>query len=108
MAVLELPVRSDFPAYSFELDLDNQVNTYRFKYNERSDRWTMEILDLDGNVVVGGVPILTSIPAWDQYVREEQPPGRFLPFDETLEGKNAGRNDLGNDILLLYEEELTQ
>lgn len=104
MAVLNLPVRSDFSAYGFEVDLEGTVYRLDFQYNSRLDRWVMKISDLQGNAILQGLKLLTNIVLNRQYVVANEPPGEFMCVDESGQNKDAGRRDLGNDVKLLYIE----
>ena len=104
MALLKLPVRSDLKAYEFQVDLDNAAFTLKYRFNERLGRWTMDIATNVGADILTGLPLLTDVPLTDQFRFEELPPGRFILVDKTGENKNAGAEDLGNDVLMFYEE----
>ncbi len=104
MSTLEMPVRSDLPAYQFQIDLEEKIYTLAFKWNDRKERWVMSILTSEGVEVLMGIVLLTDVAIVDQYlnISVEMPPGRFFVIDETGEGKNPGIDDLGNDIKLFY------
>ena len=101
---IELPVRSDFPSYTFQIDLEEVSFIFKFRFNERMQRWIMDINDADENPILSGVPVLTAIPLTDEYVVDGLPPGRFIAINQTGTNANPLRDDLGNDVKLLYEE----
>ena len=105
MATIKLPTRSDFKRYSFKSNLDGRLFELGFEFNERSDRWQMSISDSGGNLIVGGVPLLTNrIPNLPFSNKSELPPGAFFVLDETNKGTNPGVNSLGNTHNLYYQE----
>ena len=104
MAVIELPLRSDFKSYQFQADLEGTTYTFRFRFNSRIQNWVMDIADAADNDILNGVVVLTNVPLTDQYVKEGLPPGRFIAIDESGEDKDAGESDLGNDVKVVYEE----
>lgn len=104
MAFVEIPVRSDLKAYEFQIELDGVVYTLGFRYNERMDRWLMDIADSVGAEILNGILLLTNVPLTDDYVIDGMPPGRFFCEDRTGQNNDAGIEDLGNDIRLLYLE----
>jgi len=105
MATLILPVRSDFSAYQFQIDLEGVIYTLDFGFNTRADRWYMSIFDSSGEILlVGDIPILVNIPLADQYIDKRLPLGRFIAIDETGNNGNPGIDNFGTDIKLLYEE----
>lgn len=103
MATLELPVRSDVKAYSFSLELDGLLYTFRFRFNDRTGLWSMDIADSIDNDILNGVSLLINVPLID-VTKTLLPPGEFILIDETGEDRNPGADDLGNDIKLLYQE----
>lgn len=104
MSQLELPVRSDFKKYEHTLELEGTTYSFSYTFNRRSNRWSMSILDINGAVVLGGVPILVDIDLTSQYIQENLPPGGFVPINETGTGKNPEIIDLGNDVKMIYVE----
>lgn len=105
MATLVMPVRSDFPAYQFQVDIEGTIYTLDFGFNTRSGRWYMSIFDSTGEtLIVGDIPILINIPLADQYIDKRLPLGRFIAIDETGNNQNPTEDNFGTDIILLYEE----
>jgi len=104
MAILELPVRSDIPAYSFKIDLDGASFRLKFYFNKRLGRWFMDILDASDVLLISGIILLTNLAIRDQYVKDGIPAGQFILIDETGNEKNPGEFDLGNDVRLFYQE----
>jgi len=107
MAILEIPVRSDIPAYSFQITLEGSVFTMHFRYNTRAERWFMDLNDVDDVEIVSGIPLLYGLPLFDRFKYEELPLGRFILLDETGEKRNPTRDGLGEDFKLLYKESTT-
>lgn len=106
MALIEIPVRSDLKAYEFQIELDGLIYTLGFRYNERMGRWLMDISDVVEEEILNGIVLLTNVPLTDDYLKDGLPPGRFICDDRTGKNRDAGEDDLGNDIRLLYEEAL--
>lgn len=104
MATLLLPVRSDFKAYSFQLELETVVYTFFFGYNTRRARWYMRIEDVAGVEILNDIPILVNIPLTDQFRLTGLPPGRFIAIDETGQNRNPTAENFGTDIKLFYQE----
>lgn len=104
MAVLELPVRADFNSYFFQLDLEGSTFTFTFSFNIRSQRWSMDIGDADGNPIVEGIRIVTNIVLNLQFIARKIPPGFLMLIDETGGERIPTENDLGEDLKLVYLE----
>jgi hypothetical protein len=107
MAVLQIPVRSDLDAYEFQIDLDGKTYLLRFRYNSRMNLWHMDVCRVDATEILAGIPLLTNCDLIGRYNVADRPPGDFLAYDESGGAKNAGRDDLGADVVLLYIEEGT-
>jgi len=107
MAIIEIPVRSDIPAYSFQITLEGTVFTLRFRFNTRLDRWVMDVNDVDDLPIITGVPLLYGLPLLDRYKLSNLPLGQFVIIDETGEERNPPRDSFGEDFKLLYKESTT-
>ena len=99
-----MPVRSDLPAYKFQLDLEQILYTFTFRYNERMDRWIMDIADENEDDLLLGTVVLTEWPLIQRFKDDRLPPGEFMAIDESGEFKYPGREELGNDVKLFYIE----
>lgn len=104
MALLVMPVRSDLPAYSFTMELEQANYRFKFRFNSRMSRWFMDIQDTDETDIITGIPMLTGTDLLSRFVDDNLPPGQFICLDETGAGKNATRYDFGEDVKLLYRE----
>jgi len=107
MAILEIPVRSDLPAYVFQITLEGTPFTLHFRFNTRLDRWVMDVNDVNDVSIVSGTPMLTNLPLLDRYRDPRLPLGRFLVLDETGQDRNPSRDGFGEEFKLLYEESTT-
>lgn len=104
MAVLELPIRADLPAYDFTVELDGTVYTLALRYNERMARWIMDLMTSDGVQIISGIPLLTNCDLIGRFRYNIVPPGKFLAYDTSGNDANAERLTFGEPIVLLYEE----
>lgn len=104
MAILQLPVRSDLAAYSFAIQLELVRYQFNFRFNDRLGLWIMDVAKSDGTLVVAGIPVQTDVDLIGRFEYPDMPPGLLLAYDETGNSKDAGRNDLGESVTLLYQE----
>lgn len=104
MAVLELPVRADLPAYTFKQELEGGVFTFEFRYNERFVAWIMDISDEQGVPIILGTPVLTDVDILSRFISEELPLGQFICIDESGAQRNPDRDNFGGEVKLLYLE----
>ena len=104
MAIIEIPTRVDIASYKYKLTLERTIYGFVFTYNKRIERWHMTITDIDDNVLLGDIVLLSNVNLIGRFHSEELPPGTFICFDTENESKSPERNDLGSRIKLLYEE----
>ncbi len=104
MALLEIPVRSDIPAYTFSIELEGVVYVMIFTFNARYDRWFMDIKTNEEVDLLLGVPLIASIPLTDRFKDDRLPPGTFVVVDLTGENRDPTRFELGEDMKLVYQE----
>ena len=104
MAIIQLPVNSDNSNYSFKVDLDDSTYMFRFRFNTRLDKWLMDIATEDEINLLVGIPLLPGTLLSSRFTDSRLPQGRLFIFNTVDENRECGRNDLGNDCLLLYDE----
>lgn len=104
MSVLVIPIDSSFYDQSFSMDLEGSVYSFRFKYNRRSDRWTMDIGREDESVIVGGISLVSNHELIRRFAKSELPPGTLIAlnlFETSMEPSEFSFDD---SFALLYEE----
>ena len=104
MSYLQIPVRSDIPAYEFQIELEQQLYFLLFSYNDREGRWFLDILDSLQSPIVRGIKLLTGWPVVSRFQDTRLPPGEFFMLDTAGQNKDAGRDDLGTRVLMIYRE----
>ena len=104
MAILEMPVRSDLPAFTFKQELEGTVYTFNFRFNERFGCWIMDIQDEQGADILLGIPVQTDVDIASRFLGTNLPPGQFVCIDESGEQRNPDRDDFGGEIKLMYLE----
>jgi hypothetical protein len=104
MAIFEIPTRVDVANYRYSIILEEKTYIFEFKFNGRSQLWSMSIHDEENNFLVTDIMLFHNVDLIARYKNENLPPGRFIVFDTENESKNPGRNDLGLRVKLLYKE----
>lgn len=105
MAFLQLPVRSDVPAYDFQTELDGVLYTLGFTYNARAGYWVMDIYDSNDIAVVVGIRVITGWLLSNRFVMPGLPPGDFFVYDTSGKNEDPLQNDFGTTKLLMYADE---
>ena len=104
MAIVQLPIRTDIPAYDIQTELDGVLYTLGFSFNARANYWVMDISDANGTPILMGLRVISGWLLSDRFVMENLPPGDFFVFDTS--GKNADptQDDFGTTKLLMYAD----
>jgi len=107
MNLIEIPVRTDVYSYFENVVLDDVLYTLSFRYNGTMDRWIMDIADAAGTMLLAGIPLLPSYPLTSKYIGciPGFPVGAFMVLDETGAERIPTRDNLGQDIKLVYFSE---
>jgi len=106
MAYLEVPLRTDIYAYTQKTTIEGAVYTLGLRYNARMERWVLDVMNAAGEMLLAGVKLLINYPLTHRFVGsiEGLPEGHFMIVDETGQERNPTRDDLGDDIKLIYVE----
>lgn len=102
--ILQIPVRNDLPAYEFRISLDGSVYIMSFRYNNRMDRWIMDLMTGEGEPIMMGIVILVNTSLLGKSRAEGLPPSLLFAINLVNENENPSRKDLGENVLLLYQE----
>lgn len=98
---LIIPVQS-LPAYSFEINLDETIYRMYFQWNSAYEFWTMDIQTREAENLITGIKLIINYELITRYVDPNLPAGAIIPLDTTGKLERIGRNDLGNDVKLIY------
>ncbi len=72
-----IPTGTD-PSYEQTVTLDGIPYLLDFQYNQREDRWYLELSTVDGDPIYGAVKLVPEYPLFCQCVDARQPPGQFF------------------------------
>ncbi len=104
MATLLLPVRCEVPFSYFDVDLEGASYTIETRWNERAGLWFLSVSDKDGVPISAGRAVVLGADLLGKTVDARRPPGVILAIDSTGEDIEAGRDDLGARVQILYIE----
>lgn len=104
MALIELPLRNDVPAFVFQTDLDGATYTFKFRYNSRMDRWAFDILTANEAPIVSGVLVVTGTLLLERFSDPRLPQGDMFVLNKADENASPGRDDLQKNVFILYDE----
>jgi len=104
MVIKQLPVNSDIANYEFKTDLEGTRYIFTFRFNTRANRWIVDILQDDKTMILSGIPLVLGTDLIGRFQNADLPPGNLFLVNLENEYAECGRNDLGNDVLLMYQE----
>lgn len=104
MATWKIPIKFISPDFNFQIELDAVIYGFRFVYNERADRWSMEIQDALGNALVSGLRVVTNWKPLARFKTPGLPPGFLFTMDVTGGSTEPTELTFGSTVLLCYVE----
>lgn len=107
MAYLEMPVRSDSPAYFFQIALEKVFYNFDFNWNERGNYWVMSIADQSQNPLISGIKLVSGIDLLEKYKIEGLPTGSFFILDTTGKNTDPNKDNFAVTHFLIYRESTT-
>lgn len=104
MAIFELPVRNDLPAYDFQVELDGVLFTLGFNYNARAGYWVFDIFDSNDNPLLVGIRLVSGQLLTERFISEGLPLGDFFIFDSSGKNEDPTIDNFGVTCLLMYAD----
>lgn len=112
-----IPTSTELSDYTQVTTLDGRSYILRFLFNQREDRWYLNLSDADGVSIVDGIKIVVGFFLLRRVTDARRPPGRLIAKDLTARDADdiaagdkileldPGLTDLGARVKLLYLEE---
>lgn len=101
---VRLPVTQEGARFQFFCELDGISYSFLFRWNDRDGAWYLEIGDGGGAALVSGIKVVIDI--WllkaIRGLSAGLPPGDFIAFDTANLDTDAGFEDLGRRVQILY------
>jgi hypothetical protein len=104
MSTILLAVVSDAPHYDFSSTLEGKLLTFELRWNERSGAWFLSLFDDTGAAIFSGRRVVLGADLLGRSSDSRLPPGMLIAYDASGADLDAGRNDLGSRVQLLYIE----
>jgi len=106
MASVIIPISVGVPDQQLQVELDSVTYTLRFVWNARANGWFVSLMDAEENPVLMGRRLVVSWPIWGRFVgRPLVPPGLFEAIDTSGQDLEAGLDDLGDRVQVMYTPE---
>jgi hypothetical protein len=104
MTTLILAAAADAPHFDFSSTLEGKLLTFEFRWNERSGAWFLSLFDDTGAPIFSGRRVVLGADLLGRSADSRLPPGMLIAYDTSGANLEAGRNDLGGRVKILYVE----
>ncbi len=95
--VLVISTLVDQADYTLRTRLDGKEYNFHLLWNEREERWYLDIADESGNTVCAGIKLVTNWPLLRYYQSNPAvPPGDLYVIDESPDGTPPAVDGLGD------------
>lgn len=95
-------LRTSVPAFRQRTSLDGVTFDLGLAWNERESAWYLSVADADGLKLRGGIRMALNTPLLRSVVDARRPAGELYLVDLDGTGVEAGLDDLGVRVLLMY------
>jgi hypothetical protein len=96
----------DFSDFTQSIKLNDVLFNLRARWNTVHEYWTLDIFDKNGIALLLGQKLVFNTDILARYKDERLPDGSIYCVDvgsESQKLSKIGRNDFGNNVLLIYE-----
>jgi hypothetical protein len=102
--MFEIPLRNDLAAFQISIELDLETFTFKFTWNERSNKWVVGIFSENNEPLLNDVPVYVGWPIFGRFKDKRLPKGNILFFDTSGKNLDPEKEDLGARVIMVYEE----
>ena len=95
----QIPIRAEVSAQTFDIVLDDVSYSMSAKWNSRSEYWTLDISDVDGNVIIIGLCLKLGAGLLSPFNFDI---GELIMIDDTSTGLEASLDNIGITSRLVY------
>lgn len=107
MSTFSIPLPTSNPHFVQQTQLNGVTYTIRIHWNEREEAFYMELGDIEGNPIVASRKLVANWGLLFRVTDERKPVGDIFCVDQTGQGVDPGLDDLGERVLLIYDDGIT-
>jgi hypothetical protein len=101
--LLKIPTEANNnPSFIETIDLEGIYYKFKFSWNNRDTCWLLDIYNINGNVLIGGVKLVVNYELISHHKVTGMPSGKLVLFDTSLTGDPCLFDDLGTRCVLYY------
>lgn len=97
-----LPLVPSLPSYRFGTLLEDVQLTFDVRWNGRAGSWYLDISDADGDLIRAGIRVVLGVELGGHVADVRMPPGALFAIDLSGAGREAGLDDLGARVVVVY------
>lgn len=101
MAIV-IPLPQAVPHFDLTVTLDGVAFTIEFRWNQRALAWFVLLYTAERELIFGSRKLVTDWSLWRQSRDARRPAGNLIAVDTTNANADAGLNDLGTRVQVLY------
>lgn len=101
--MLVVPIAQNSAWFDFNCEVDGITLGFEFKWNDRSERWFLDLSDAQGNVIALSIPVVNG-ESLTQFLHgiAGMPTGDLFVFDTTDASEDPTFDSLGRRHVLMY------
>ena len=91
-----IPTQQGIPFWVQRTTLDGRDYNLRFAWNQREERWYLDLADGDGTAILSGLKLVTNWPLLLAYHADPRvPPGELIVLTSQADTSPPGLRDMG-------------
>lgn len=104
MGIVYIPVKQNASRFFFQIELEDSTYKLEFDWNDRASKWFVNIRQPDDTMLLSGIALVLGSDLLAPFHHLAVPPGGLFVYDTTEKDLDAGLDDLGDRVQLVYVE----
>ena len=100
--LLQIPLQN-FGYYKQTIVLDKVPYVFVLKYNNAYDYYSLDILNIDGVLLIAGLKLVLGVDILTPYVNNLLPQGKLYCIAKNSNIERVSKDNILTDIALIYE-----
>lgn len=102
--ILQIPIDFEDPSFKIRTILEEVEVVLRFDWNSRMELWHISVLDAGELPLLMGLPLYVNRELIGRFKIIGLPAGKLMLYDTSQRVEEAGRYELGQRCILIYQE----
>jgi len=100
--IVTIPVPQSGAHFTFSAELEGISYSFELRWNARDYAWMLTMGDGEGGAIVSGIKVVINVPLLSFFGDPRLPPGVLMALDSAGTDAEAGFEDLGRRVVLIY------